>query len=256
MSGTVTAPPDAGAAGEASGTLRVRIWRGREDGRLVDYQVPRRANQTVLDVVTEVQRRLEPALAYRFACRVGVCGSCAMTVNGVPRWTCRTHVRTVIDSGELRIEPLRNMRRIKDLVCDMSGFFDKWIAAGGHFEGTATRADPVAAIAPDGKARRAADAAIECINCGICHSACDVVRWDADYLGPAALNRAWSLVVDERHAARHQTLARVGAAGGCGSCHSQGECTRRCPVGISPTRSIAGLKQALVRSAFGRKDLP
>ena len=76
-----------------SDQLRVSIWRGKREGRFVDYSVPERANQTVLDVVTWVQRHREPSLAYRFACRVGVCGSCAMTVNGRPRWTCRTHVR-------------------------------------------------------------------------------------------------------------------------------------------------------------------
>ncbi|NBP95877.1 MAG: succinate dehydrogenase/fumarate reductase iron-sulfur subunit, partial [Gammaproteobacteria bacterium] len=67
--------------------LQVSIWRGGDDGRLVQYEIETRENQTVLDVVTEIQRRLEPSLAYRFACRVGVCGSCAMTVNGRPRWT-------------------------------------------------------------------------------------------------------------------------------------------------------------------------
>ncbi len=77
------------------GELEVRIWRGAEDGGFTGYRVPARPNQTVLDVVTEVQRSHAPDLAYRFACRVGVCGSCAMTVNGVPRWTCRTHVRRV-----------------------------------------------------------------------------------------------------------------------------------------------------------------
>src|SRR5437588_7985340 len=73
-------------------TLSARIWRGTTTGRFAVYEVPRHASQTVLDVVTYVQRRLDPSLAYRFACRVGMCGSCAMTVNGTPRWTCRTHV--------------------------------------------------------------------------------------------------------------------------------------------------------------------
>ena len=65
-----------------SGTLEVSLWRGGIDGRYVSYSVPQRANQTVLDVVTFVQRHLDATLSYRFACRVGMCGSCAMTVNG------------------------------------------------------------------------------------------------------------------------------------------------------------------------------
>ena len=103
--------------------LTVRISRGAGDGEFTVYSVPWRDNQTVLDVVTEVQRTLEPSLSYRYACRVGVCGSCAMTVNGKPRWTCRTHVSRVEEDGVIVIEPLRNMPRIKDLVVDMREFF-------------------------------------------------------------------------------------------------------------------------------------
>jgi fumarate reductase iron-sulfur subunit len=231
--------------------LKVRIWRGREEGSFQSYEVPARDNQTVLDVVTEVQRRHEPALAYRFACRVGVCGSCAMTVNGAPRWTCRTHVSKVSDGGEITIEPLRNLPRIKDLATDMSAFFDKWERAGGRFEASATRNDPPAMIEPASQKRQAADAAIECINCAVCYAACDVVAWDKDYLGPAALNRAWTLVNDERHADPAGTLDKAMDSGGCGSCHTQGNCMRHCPIGLSPTHSIAGLKRMSLRAMFG-----
>ncbi|MEM1384105.1 MAG: 2Fe-2S iron-sulfur cluster-binding protein [Pseudomonadota bacterium] len=237
----------------STGTLTVEIWRGRDDGGLQSYAVPARDNQTVLDVVTEVQRRHAPDLAYRFACRVGVCGSCAMTVNGVPRWTCRTHVSKVAGEGRLRIEPLRNMPRIKDLACDMTPFFEKWEAAGGVFEGTVTRDAPLAAVSPESPERRAADAGIECINCGVCYAACDVVGWDEDYLGPAALNRAWTLVNDVRHRSRAETISAATGVGGCGSCHSQGNCMRYCPVGLAPAESIAGLKRRSLRdSVLGR----
>jgi fumarate reductase iron-sulfur subunit len=223
--------------------LTVRIDRGNADGRFSTYSIPWRENQTVLDVVTEVQRRQEPTLSYRFACRVGVCGSCAMTVNGRPRWTCRTHVSRVENDGVLVIEPLRNMPRIKDLVVDMTDFFKKWRKAGNTFVGTATRADPPAKISPQSKPRKLADAAIECINCGVCHAACDVVSWDKEYLGPAALNRAWTLYNDERHADRRGVLKQATSGGGCNSCHTHGSCMTHCPVDLSPTGSIAGLKR-------------
>ncbi|HSF94987.1 MAG TPA: 2Fe-2S iron-sulfur cluster-binding protein, partial [Thermohalobaculum sp.] len=223
---------------EATSELTVRIWRGAEDGGLRTYRVPARANQTVLDVVTEVQRRHAPDLAYRFACRVGVCGSCAMTVNGVPRWACRTHVSRVAGGGALTVEPLRNLPRIRDLATDMAPFFDKWKAAGGRFEGGETRADPPAAVDPASPRRKAADAGIECINCAVCHAACDVVAGDDEYLGPAALLRAWTLVNDQRHVKGRETLDRAMGRGGCGSCHSQGSCMAHCPVGLSPTEGI------------------
>ena len=122
-------------------TLKVRVWRGGAAGSFSLYEVPRQGSQTVLDVVTHIQRHLEPSLAYRFACRVGMCGSCAMTVNGKARWTCRTHVAKVIgESDELEIAPLAQLPVIKDLATDMSEFFDKWARARGSFKGTATRA--------------------------------------------------------------------------------------------------------------------
>ena len=76
----------------------------------------------------------DPTLSYRFACRVGMCGSCAMMVNGAPRWTCRTHVQKVAKDNRLEIAPLRNLPVIKDLAVDMDPFFDKWVAAEAVFE--------------------------------------------------------------------------------------------------------------------------
>ena len=224
-------------------TLKVSLWRGEADGRYVDYTVPLRANQTVLDVVTWVQRNADPTLSYRFACRVGMCGSCAMTVNGRPRWTCRTHVSKVASRGQLTIGPLENLPIIKDLAADMRPFFEKWQQAKGAFAASKTRFDPIEPIMPDSAVRMAADAAIECINCGVCYAACDTVRWNGDYLGPAALNRAWSLVNDVRDAANAERLAAVAANGGCHACHSHQSCQEHCPVALNPTRSIAGLKR-------------
>lgn len=232
---------------DSSRELRVAIWRGKDGGRFVDYAVPARDNQTVLDVVTWVQRHREPALAYRFACRVGVCGSCAMTVNGQPRWTCRTHVRKVARDGRLTIAPLRNLPLIKDLACDMTPFFDKWQRAGGRFRGAHAPGAPMARIDPGSTERRAADGAIECINCAVCYSACDTVAWNPGYLGPAALNRAWSLVNDVRHAERGNILDLVAGAGGCHACHTHGSCAETCPVELNPTAGIAGLKRLTLR---------
>src|SRR5262245_50061538 len=107
------------AMSDARSELTVSLWRGAQQGRYQTYRVPLRENQTVLDVVTFVQRHLDPTLSYRFACRVGVCGSCAMTVNGRPRWTCRTHVSSVAKAGRLEIGPLENLPVIKDLATDM-----------------------------------------------------------------------------------------------------------------------------------------
>jgi fumarate reductase iron-sulfur subunit len=238
---------------QASDTIAVRVWRGNAaGGRFAEFEVPQRPAQTVLDVVTWIQRHADASLSYRFACRVGMCGSCAMMVNGRPRWTCRTHVNKVIDGNRLTIEPLRNLPVIKDLACDMSEFFDKWNRAGGRFAGSTTRAEAVAAISPREPARRAADAAIECINCGICYAACDQVAWQPDYLGPAALNRAWSLQNDRRDRDHAVRLHAVTGSGGCQQCRSQQGCAAHCPNELNPTASIAGLKRMATAGFFRR----
>ena len=232
-----------------SSTLHVEVWRGGDEGGYQSFQVPRRASQTVLDVVTHIQRHQDATLSYRYACRVGMCGSCAMQVNGVARWTCRTHVSKVSADGRLQLAPLSNLPIVKDLVVNMDSFFEKMQAARGRFVGEHTRHEPVAAVKPDSAQRKEADAGIECIGCGVCYSSCDVVSWRPAYLGPAALNRAWTLVNDVRDVDGLR-LAAVAGDAGCHSCHTQGSCTLRCPKHLSPTASIAGLKRATARAAM------
>lgn len=158
-----------------AGSLSVSVWRGTATGEFREYRVPRRESQTVLDVVTYIQRHLDPTLSYRFACRVGMCGSCAMTVNGVARWTCRTHVARVAPQSRLEISPLANLPVIKDLVCDLDPFFEKWQRGLGRFEPSAPASREFARVEPASPGRRAADADIECIGCAVCYAACDVV---------------------------------------------------------------------------------
>ncbi len=232
--------------------MKVRIQR---DGGMAEYAVQARASQTVLDVVTEIQREQAPDLAYRFACRVGMCGSCAMEVNGVARWTCRTHVSRVVGpDGVLVLRPLANLPVLRDLVTDMAPFFDKWAKAGGRFvpaDGVVPEAPGAsvpaefATVPPASAKRQAADAGIECIGCGVCYASCDIVSWNGDYLGPAALNRAWTLVNDVRDGDRAGRLVAVAGDAGCHSCHSTQGCTERCPKGLDPSGAIAGLKRSI-----------
>jgi fumarate reductase iron-sulfur subunit len=145
---------------------------------------------------------------------------------------------------------LRNLPVIRDLVTDMRGFFDKWARARGQFKGGRTRHDDFEKVVPASEARQAVDAGIECIGCAVCYSACDGVKWNPDYLGPAALNRAWTLVNDVRDAARDARLAAVAGDAGCHACHTHMSCTERCPKKISPTAAIAGLKRATLSAAL------
>jgi len=230
--------------------MRVKVWRGGTQGEFQAFEVPRYPSQTVLDVVTHIQRKLDPTLAYRYACRVGMCGSCAMTVNGVPRWTCRTHVDKVLRDDAVEISPLKNLPVIRDLVTDMREFFDKWARAQGQFKGARTKADDFERVVPESPERKAVDAGIECIGCAVCYSACHVVAANPAYLGPAALNRAWTLVKDTRETKNPERLRAVAGDAGCHACHTHMDCTERCPKRLSPTAAIAGLKRATARAAL------
>jgi fumarate reductase iron-sulfur subunit len=160
----------------------------------------------------------------------------------------------VTDGREITIEPLRNLPIIKDLAVDMAVFFDKWERAKGSFTPSQDAAADFAVVEPTSPRRRAADEAIECIGCAVCYSACDVVAWNPDYLGPAALNRAWTLVNDVRDEGQAERLAAVSGDAGCHACHSHQSCKTYCPKALNPTGAIAGLKR-LVAMATLRGDL-
>ena len=241
--------------------LEVKIERGGggDGGGVADggaaretqvFEVPAHQNQTVLDVVSWVQQNVDPTLSYRFACRVGMCGSCAMMVNGVPRWTCRTHISKVLDQGAVTIGPLRNLPVIKDLAVDMDPFFDKWVAAEGVHHGGRTRDDPIAPVDETSAPRVEANAGIECINCSVCYAACGTVAGNPEYLGPAALQRAWTLLNDAKDEARVTILEAVSGSGGCHNCHSMGSCTAYCPNELDPLSAIAGLKRSTLNRAL------
>jgi fumarate reductase iron-sulfur subunit len=235
-------------------TLEVSVWRGSGGtGAFETFDVPAHDNQTVLDVVSWIQQSVDPSLSYRYACRVGMCGSCAMMVNGQPRWTCRTHVKRVLKDNKLKVAPLRNLPVIKDLAADMDPFFEKWVKAGGVHRPSRSRAEPIQPVRPDDPGRVEANKGIECINCAVCYAACDTVAGNPDYLGPAALQRAWTLYNDAKVEDRQAILDGVSGMGGCHNCHSQGSCTRFCPNELDPLGAIAGLKRASARSFLKRE---
>lgn len=232
--------------------LVVSVQRGQagQTPSMESFDVPAQGNQTVLDVVSWIQQNADPSLTYRFACRVGMCGSCAMMVNGVPRWTCRTHVSKVAKNGTIEVAPLRSLPLIKDLVADMDPFFEKWMQAEGRHHPTQGRDDAIEPIDPQSPPRQQASAGIECINCAVCFAACDTVAGDPDYLGPAALQRAWTLYNDAKDADKDAILDAVSSKGGCHSCHSMGSCSAYCPNELDPMAAIAGLKRATAQRFF------
>ena len=215
------------------------------------HQIEVAEKASILDAVFALQRGPCPDLAFRFSCRVGMCGSCAMVVNGRERLTCSTLVKTVGDN--LRIEPLRNLPVVRDLAVDLKPFFAAYQRALPYF---IPRGDldqngfyPIPHESAEWKAMEHQP---QCIDCGSCYSACTLVTLRPGYLGPMALHRALNLIVDPRDKARSERLSIVAGESGAFRCHTLGNCREACPRGISPTRSIERLKRLAVSSFFKR----
>jgi succinate dehydrogenase/fumarate reductase iron-sulfur protein len=213
-------------------------------GHMVSYRVPRLDKMTILDALVHIQRYHDRALAFRYACRLGMYGTCTVMVNDVPRWSCRTSIAR-LRVATIRIAPLRFLPVVKDVMVDYEPFFAKYRAAQSYFVPREERTE-LAPIPPASRERRAIDPNLECITCGACYASCTMLAYDAEYLGPAALNRAYTLVRDSRDGVRRERLAAVGGEHGCWRCHSLFNCTEVCPKHLSPTRAIQGLKRVIV----------
>ena len=221
-----------------------------EAPRVQSYEVAVCADTTVLDALVAIQRGQDPTLAFRYACRVGMCGSCAVVVNGSERWACRTRV-AALGAGPLSVRPLYHFPLLRDLVVDMAPFVARQQAAGAAFV-PAGDAESYASIPSTSAERDAIDGAIECIGCGMCLSACTMVAANARFPGPAALNRAFTAQRDRRDAAHAARWTAVLAEDALTRCHGQANCTEVCPMGLSPTDSILRLRRMAVARLAGR----
>ena len=228
--------------------LKVFRWSPGFRERIQRFWVPAKEGMTVLDALIEAQRRLDPTLAFRYACRVGMCGSCAMVVNGRERWACRTLLRS-LKAGIVTVRPLYHFPLIRDLVVDMAPLAEQTARVGGSF--VPKDATPAAErIAPGAPERTRIDPAIECIGCGMCMSACTMVANDPRFPGPAALNRLFTLQEDSRDGAHAERTAVMLSEDTLMRCHTETNCTDVCPMGISPTESILTLRRRAVLRLF------
>lgn len=220
------------------------------DPEFETYDVPVGDATSVLDGLFHIQEESKENLSFRFSCRQGVCGSCCMEINGRARLACQTPVSD-LDREEVTVRPLYNLPVIKDLVVDMEPFFESYGEIDPSFASDELdEDDDPAVIEPDSQERRVIDPRTDCVGCGACYSMCSVAG--EDYLGPAAINKALTLIADSRDSKDEQRLDRLSGEDGVWGCHTQGNCTRVCPKGIPVSEGIQHLKREAVK--HGMKD--
>jgi len=206
------------------------------------YEVPLRQEWVVLDALNYIKDHLDGRLSFRWSCRMGVCGSCGMTVNGVPKLTCATFLSEYIP-GPVRVEPMRNFPILRDLVVDMSDFLVKlgkskpWIIRkvekplDEEYLQTPVQLDAYKQFSM-------------CINCMLCYAACPVYGLDPQFSGPAALALAQRYNLDSRDEGASERLDMLSQHDGIWGCTFVGECTQVCPKNVDPAGAIQQYKLA------------
>ena len=226
---------------------RTEKTEGKTSSFWQDFTIPVSGESTsLLDGLIWLQQNLEPSLSFRFSCRVGMCGTCGVIVNGKESLACRTLLHPMATQGiDVKIEPMRHLPVIRDLVTDMSGFQSK-LQKAASFNTSGGVANSFTALSPDSQERKAIDPQRECIYCGLCYSACTIVGLNDNFLGPAALNRAFVALLDSRNTANPDGVEAIANEDGLWRCHTIFDCTAVCPKGISPTVAIQSLKKKVI----------
>lgn len=232
----------------AEKTVKFKIFRfdpdTDESSRYDTFVVPTREGMTVLDGLLQILQYQDATLSLRFACREGVCGSCAMFINGSYRLACQTQLAE-LKAEEISVDPLPHMPIIKDLVVDMEPFFEKIEQVMPYLQMSST---PEKESLQSPKQREAINEVIDCILCVACYSACPVTWVNKDYLGPAALVKAYRFVADTRDEMARERLKLVDSEEGVWRCHTIFNCVEACPKKINQTSAIERLRRkALVR---------
>jgi len=211
------------------------------------YQVSVCEGMTVLDGLHHIKENLDPSLVWRYSCRMGVCGSCGMLLNGRPALACNTQILHIADA-DLAVAPLPNFEIIRDLVPDLFSMFEKHRSIEPYI----VRADQAGIEQPEGEFYQSPEqleAYLQftyCIKCGCCMAACPTLATDARYLGPMPLAAAQRYNADTRDDGRRGRNQLTGSSHGAFRCHYAGECWRVCPKGVDPAKAIQHLKRQLV----------
>jgi fumarate reductase iron-sulfur subunit len=224
-------------------TLQVARYRPELESEATydEFEVPCHKEWVVLDGLNHVKDRLDGTLSYRWSCRMGICGSCGMTVNGEPKLTCATFLSDYAP-GPVRVEPLRNFPVIRDLIVDIGDFMRKLVRVKPWLVRAAEK--PV----QDGEYLQTPDELDEykqysmCINCMLCYAACPIYGLDPKFIGPAAIALAQRYNFDSRDEGAGERMEVLSEHEGIWGCTFVGECTKVCPKHVDPAGAIQRYK--------------
>ncbi len=236
-------------------TFRVQRFDPNRDAepRLQEYTFPVSQGMTVLDCLIYIKEKLDGSLSFRASCRMGICGSCAMFVNGFPILTCHTQTFE-LNADVIEIRSLPNYPIIKDLIPDLTMLFEKHKSIKPYI----IRTDIKEIESPTREYHQSPQELEDylqfsyCLKCGICLSACPTVATDRAFIGPQALGQAFRYNNDTRDGGTAERLDAIDHPHGVWRCHMAGACADACPKGVDPAMAAQLLKRQAAAAVFGR----
>ena len=227
-------------------TFRIYRWSpdDAENPRIDTFEVDTAAcGPMMLDALLKIKNEVDPTLTLRRSCREGVCGSCAMNINGVNWLACTTPIADC--TGDIKIYPLPSMPVVRDLVTDMTHFYAQYASIKPWIRTQSPAPDRERLQSPE--ERKQIDGYYECILCACCTAGCPSHWWNGDrYLGPAILLQAYRWLVDSRDEATGERLDDLEDPFKLYRCHTIMTCTRTCPKGLNPAKAIAEIKKLMI----------
>ncbi|MGH9524854.1 MAG: succinate dehydrogenase/fumarate reductase iron-sulfur subunit [Terriglobales bacterium] len=226
-------------------TRTICISRSGADDRRTfqSYRIEPSPELTVLDALFAIQREQDPTVGFRCSCRVGMCGTCAIRINGVARLACKTRLTTLDPKADVVLMPLSHFPVARDLAIQLDPFFEQWRKVRPAFRPSNPESRELARVPADSPYGRHAKDKRDCITCGACFAACSIPGMNKRYLGPAAINKALLRILDPRDTAHEERMEIVNDRNGVWRCHTQFNCSSVCPQGINLTAGIALLKR-------------
>ena len=235
-------------------TVELKVFRydpqveGKQEPRFDTFHVPFTKGMTVLDALMYARDTYDSSLTFRHSCRQAVCGSDAMFVNGGQKLACKTQISDLEEP--VRVEPLPHAEVTKDLVVDMEHFYEQMEAVEPYFQTDEYPDGELEEQRQDRANREKIKMSTRCIWCGACMSSCNIAAGDNEYLGPAAINKAYRFAMDKREGEemKEHRLNIIEQEHGVWRCQTQFSCTEVCPKDIPLTEHIQELKREAVKS--------